>query len=58
MNPVFIFLVLLGTFLVWLTFSFLYQPIGRLFGRLIKDAKEAMEDEPIKENNKENKEDI
>ena len=58
MNPVFVFLVLLGAFLVWLTFSFLYQPIGRFFGRLIKDAKEAMEDEPIKDNNKENKEDI
>ena len=58
MNPIFVFLVILAAFLVWLTFSFLYQPIGRFFGRLVDDAKEAMEDELIKDNNKENKEDI
>ena len=45
MNPIFVFLVILAAFLVWLTFSFLYQPIGRFFGRLIDDAKDAMQDE-------------
>lgn len=45
MNPIFVFLVILAAFLVWLTFSFLYQPIGRFFGRLVDDAKEAMQDE-------------
>ena len=45
MNPIFVFLVILVAFLVWLTFSFLYQPIGRFFGRLIDDAKDAMQDE-------------
>ena len=45
MNPIFVFLVILAAFLVWLTFSFLYQPIGRFFGRLVDDAKEAMQNE-------------
>ena len=45
MNPILVFIILIIAFLIWLTFSFLYQPIGRLFKRLIDDAKEAMKDE-------------
>lgn len=54
MNPVLIFLILLGGFLLWLVGSFLYRPIGRFFGRLIEDAKEAMTEEENKDNKGEN----
>ena len=42
MNPVLVFLILIGGFLLWLICSFLYKPIGRFFGRLADDAIEAM----------------
>ena len=49
MNPVLLFLIVLGLFLFWLLCSFLYRPIGKLFSRLFKDAKEAMFEEKEKE---------
>lgn len=49
MNPVLLFLICIGLFLVWLLCSFLYRPIGRLFSRLFNDAKEAMFEEKEKE---------
>ncbi len=38
MNPVFIFLVLIGLAAVWFLLSFLFKPIGRLFCRIWKGA--------------------
>lgn len=38
MNPVFIFLVLLGAILLWFLLSFAFRPIGKLFYWLWKDA--------------------
>lgn len=54
MNPVLIFLILIGGFLLWLICSFLYKPIGRFFGRLAEDAKEAMAEEENKNNENKN----
>lgn len=42
MNPVFIFLVLLGAFLVWILGSFLYVKIGNLVYRIGKEAVDEM----------------
>lgn len=42
MNPVFIFLVLLGAFLVWILGSFLYVKIGSLVYRIGKEAVDEM----------------
>lgn len=36
MNPVFIFLVLLGAFALWFLLSFAYKPVGKFFYRLWK----------------------
>jgi hypothetical protein len=36
LNPVFIFLVLLGLAAVWFLLSFLFKPIGRFFCRIWK----------------------
>jgi hypothetical protein len=52
MNPVLIFLILIGAALLWLICSFLYKPIGRFFNRLISDAKEAMFEEKENTNDK------
>lgn len=49
MNPVFWFLAILGLFLLWLLCSFMYRPIGKLFCRLVNDAKTAMSKEDTKE---------
>lgn len=43
MNPVFIFLVICGTVLLWFLLSFIFYPLGRLVYRLFKDAIDAME---------------
>lgn len=37
MNPVFIFLVILGTVLLWFLLSFTFVPLGKLFYRLWHD---------------------
>lgn len=54
MNPVLVAIVLIGATLLWLICSFLYKPIGRLFGRLLQDAAEEIlsEDESDETNNK------
>ena len=54
MNPVFVFLVILIGFLIWLTGSFLYRPIGRFFKRLITDAEEAMKPDETEKEEKDN----
>lgn len=43
MNPILILGICVAGFLLWLVCSFLYIPIGRLFTRLAKDAKDAIE---------------
>ncbi len=52
MNPVFIFLVLIGLAAVWFLSSFLYKPIGRFFCRIWKGATDEINEE--NESNKEN----
>jgi hypothetical protein len=54
-NPFLIFLVLIGCFLFWLIASFLYKPIGKLFGRLVQDAADAMNDPDKTTTNEEEK---
>ena len=51
MNPILILGIIAAAFLLWLLCSFLYRPIGKLFTRLISDAKEAIEET---DNEKEN----
>lgn len=50
-------IIALGLFLIWFAGSFLYRPIGKLFKRMYKDAKETVEqideeDRPKEEENK------
>lgn len=52
MNPVFIFLVLVGAVILWFLLSVLFYPFGRFLYRIWKDAV----DEMNREENKENKE--
>ena len=42
--PVFIFLLFLGSILLWLLASFAFVPLGKLANRLLDDAKDAMND--------------
>lgn len=50
--PAFYILVLLAAALLFLLLAGIYRPLGKLFGRLIEDAKSAMFDEE-KENDNE-----
>ena len=52
MNPVFIFLVLVGAVILWFLLSALFYPFGRFLHRIWKDAA----DEMNREENKEDKE--
>ena len=49
MNPVFIFLVLLGAIALWFLLSFVFFPLGKLLYRLGKDALDEMEREDKKD---------
>lgn len=51
MNSILILGIIVAAFLLWLLCSFLYRPIGRLFTRLINDAKEAIEETDDKKEN-------
>lgn len=46
MNPVFIFLVLLGAFILWFLMSGLYRFVGGITTRIYKNAKDAINEEP------------
>ena len=48
MNPIFVFLVLLGEALLWLIFAFAFRAIGSIAIRMAKRAEKAMSDEPTK----------
>jgi uncharacterized protein involved in cysteine biosynthesis len=52
MNPFLVLLILIAAVLIWVICSFLYKPIGRFFGRLFNDVKEAVSEETENENNK------
>ena len=55
MNPIFVFLVIVGSVFLWLLCSFLYRPIGRFCARLFNDAKREMfETDNETQNEKEN----
>ena len=43
--PVFIFLVFVLAAVLWVLLSFAFKPLGKFVGRLIKDAKDAMDEE-------------
>jgi F0F1-type ATP synthase membrane subunit b/b' len=45
MNPFLVFLIIIVAVLIWVICSFLYKPIGRFFGRLFNDVKEAVSEE-------------
>lgn len=49
MNPIFVFLVLLATILLWFLLAFLFKPVGKIVSRLVGDVKEAMEIDSNKE---------
>lgn len=46
MNPVFVFLVILGAALLWLLCSFAFRLIGGIATHFVKKAEKAMSDEP------------
>ena len=48
MNPIFVFLVLLGAALLWLILAFAFRAIGSIAIRMAKRAEKAMSDEPTK----------
>lgn len=52
MNPVFIFLVLLGAFILWFLLSGLYRFIGGITTHIYKNAKDAINEEPKKNKKK------
>lgn len=48
MNPVFVFLVLLGAVVLWFLLSGLYRLVGGITKHFINKANEAMSDKPSK----------
>lgn len=49
MNTVFIFLVLLGAFILWFLLSGLYRFVGGITTHIYKNAKDAINEEPKEE---------
>ena len=54
MNPVFVFLVLVGAVVLWFLLSALFYPFGRFLHRIWKDAVDEINREENKEKDKEN----
>ena len=46
---VFTILIILGVIILWFLCSSLYRPLGKFVGRIINDARDAMDDEPKNE---------
>ena len=42
MNPVLVFLILIGTVILWFLLSFVFYPLGRFVYRIWKDANDEM----------------
>lgn len=51
-NPVFVFLVLLGTVALWFVLSFIFFPLGKWLWGIVEGAKEEMERDDKKEEEK------
>lgn len=49
MNPVFVFLVILGAVVLWFLLSFVFFPLGKFIYRIGKDAIDEMNREENKE---------
>lgn len=45
MNPVFVFLVLIGTAMLWVLLSGLFRLVGGITNRVIRKTKDALEDD-------------
>ena len=54
MNPVFVFLVLVGAVILWFLLSALFYPFGRFLYRIWKDATDEINREKNKEKDKGN----
>lgn len=54
MNPVFIFLVLLGAFILWFLLSGLYRLVGGITTHIYKNAKDAINEETKEEQEEKN----
>ena len=52
MNPVLVFLIILGTIILWYLLSFLFYPLGKFFNRIHKDAINEMNRDDEESNNK------
>ena len=46
MNPVFVFIVILGAFVLWVLCSCLFRLIGAIIGHFVNKTMKAMGDEP------------
>lgn len=49
--PVFIFLVFVLAAVLWVLLSFAFKPLGRFVGRILKEAKDAMDEEDPSDEN-------
>jgi len=54
MNPIFIFLVLLMSFILWFLLSGLYRFVGGITTRIYKNAKDAINEEEKEEHEEKN----
>ena len=45
MNPLFVFFVVLGGFILWVLLAFLFKFVGKIVNRLNNDVKKAMFEE-------------
>jgi len=52
LNPFLILLILIGAVLLWFLLVFLFKPIGRITGKIVKDAIETMNEEESEEKEK------
>lgn len=52
MNPVFIFLVIIGSVIIWFLLSFIFYPFGKFIYRIYKDAVDEINRKDKQENDK------
>lgn len=48
MNPIFVFLVIIGAAMLWLALAFAFRLIGGIAMRMVRNAEKAMSNEPTK----------
>lgn len=56
MNPVFVFLVLIAAFLIWVVLSTLFKATGKFIDNVAMNVKKNIEDNEIKEEEKNDRE--